>query len=1028
MCIFSSYNDRQLKKLRKILTKINDLESHYAAMTDVELKAMTPAFKAQLAEGATLTDLLPDAFAVVRETSKRVLGMRHFDVQILGGIVLHQGRIAEMATGEGKTLVSTLPAYLNALTGKGVHVVTVNDYLAKRDAEWMGKIYAFLGLTVGVVYDRMGLREKQAAYACDVVYATNHAFGFDYLRDNMAKDKSLLVQRELYYAIIDEVDSILIDEARTPLIISGPTAERTEMYLSAHRFAKTCTPDDYEIDEEKNTINLSDSGIQKAEKFFEQKAAEGAAPSGPEGAGEAADVEAVKQPVSAEVLHYVNNALRANYMMKRDVDYAVVDKKEVVLIDKSTGRLMVGRRLSNGLHQAVEMKEGLIVQNATSTLASISLQNYFRLYKKIAGMTGTAKEEEIEFRKTYGLDVVCIPTNKPVCRKDEEDVFYQTREEKIGAILRDIKACYEKGQPVLIGTTSVEKSEQLSARLKKEGVPHNVLNAINHQNEAEIVAQAGRFGQVTIATNMAGRGTDIMLGGNPDFGTRVELERGYFEVAMAPRAKDEPLLARKLKEQKEQIDALYQGLNKNDKKEFTAPFADRAKNEKEAVAMAKANLLAGFIHHFVDAAVNPFRSADELQDEVMRKYEELFEKHKQEAEADKQKVLEVGGLRVIGTERHDSRRIDNQLRGRSGRQGDVGSSIFYVSMEDDLLRIFGKKGSLFGMLDALRMKTEEGSGEMVGASRFVQMGADGQYSGRMVTNLIKRAQSKVEGYHYSMRKNVLAYDDVMNRQREIIYEERRKVLLGEDVHEEIVKMVPSVVEDSLVGLIDYGIDDENWDYDAINRELVKRFLPWGSRVVTPELARERSFRLISDAVTEAVLAFYEEKYAESKDRVLLLKEITYEVPAELLPPVPNNKKAVRRLIAIKRFFFKDPAEVEEKERNYCRTLSAIEKDALLISVDRNWQEQMVAMEELRNGIGYRALGNKDPVMCYASEGFELFDQMSDNIRKQTVYNVFDKLKAISTPEGAETMPPELREYLEEQKRKEAEKRQKKEHR
>ena len=989
MCIFSSYNDRQIKKLRKILTKINELEPHFAAMSDAELQAMTPEFKRRLAEGATLDALLPEAFAVVREAAKRRVGMRHFDVQILGGIVLHQGRIAEMATGEGKTLVSTLPAYLNALTGKGVHVVTVNDYLAKRDAEWMGKIFLFLGLSVGVAVEGMSLFDKQAAYRADILYATNHALGFDYLRDNMMTNRRTLVQRELNFAIIDEVDSILIDEARSPLIISGQPAEREQMYLAAQRFVSRLTKEDYEINEERNTIALTDKGVEKAESVFGKKTAENkpaethkpaenAAPAEGENAEATAvevqdpdDLKDAADPLNSDILHFINNALRANFMLKKDVDYAVVKGKEVVLIDESTGRLMVGRRLNNGLHQAVEAKENLEIRNETATLASISLQNFFRLYNKISGMTGTAKEEETEFKQTYALDIVQIPTNNPLRRVDQDDVILPTRQAKLDAIVADIKSCYERKQPVLVGTTSVEKSVELSERLKKEGVPHEVLNAIQNRREADIIAQAGRSEQVTIATNMAGRGTDIILGGNPDQFARMELTKEFCAIAKKPpRTDDEPLDAT-LKKIKSAVDRWYESLNKKQKREF---LGDGKTDQDKAEALEKAlyDKVDEQMGLFVGDAINPLRKeSNPVLDKIRARYEELREKHLKEAEADRPIVLAAGGLRVIGTERHDSRRIDNQLRGRSGRQGDVGSSIFYISLEDDLLRIFGKDNSLFGMVRATLTK------------------ADGALSGKMVTSMIKRAQSKVENYHYSVRKSVLAYDDVLNRQREIIYAERKKVLQSDDVHEEIVKMVPEIVAEVLAGVIDYDKDYVLWDYDKINLEIEKTFLPWGSNVVDKELASHLSFQRIVDEVSDAALAFYEKKKEESKTHVYIRRSGVVQVKDEDGKPF-----FVKRDV----YVAFDRSAVKEEVARQTVSLAWLEKSIMLNIVDRNWKEQMIAMEELRNGIQFRALGNKDPVMCYASEGFEMFDQMSDTIRKETVLSVFGNLRLIFLPE------------------------------
>ena len=829
MCIFSGANDRQVKKLRKIADKIELLAPHYASMSDEELKAMTPAFREKLANGATLDEILPDAYAVVREAAARVIGMRHFYVQLLGGIALHQGRIAEMCTGEGKTLVSTLPAYLNALSGKGMHIVTVNDYLAKRDAEWMGKVHRFLGLTVGVSVEGMSPAEKRAAYECDILYATNNALGFDYLRDNMAVNKEQMVQRGLNFAIIDEVDSILIDEARTPLIISGKGDKSSEIYLKVSRFVKTLHEEDYEKDEKEHSIRLTEEGVAKAERYF--------------AIDNLGDIE------HNDLNHHINIALKAQYMMKRDSDYIVSDQ-EIIIIDEFTGRLMIGRRYSDGLHQAIEAKEGVRIRDENKTLATITFQNFFRMYPKLSGMTGTAKTEETEFKQIYGLDVVQIPTNLPVQRKDFNDLLYKTRAGKLRAITADIKDCFERKQPVLVGTITVEKSEELSAILKKEHIPHNVLNAKNHEREAEIVAQAGRLGQVTIATNMAGRGTDIMLGGNPEYLARAALEKkGYSHEAIV-----------------------------------------------EAV---------GFN---TDVSEEALRARED--------YKALYEGYKAQTDREKAEVLEAGGLRVIGTERHESRRIDNQLRGRSGRQGDVGSSIFYISMEDDLARVFG-------------------GDRMYSVANAFNLDEDTPISMKIITRSIERAQLAVENRNYSVRKHVLAYDDVMNRQREIIYAERNKVLTGADVHEEIVKLIPTVTSEYLGGIIDYSKDYVLWDYDKINKEIEDRLLPEGTNVVTKELASGLSFAKIANTVAAAAINAYDEKEAAYKE--------------EGIP-------------------FGD-----------------FERMIMLRSVDKYWIEHIDAMDALRRGIGLRAVGQHDPVISYANEGFEMFDEMISSIRRDTVF-------------------------------------------
>ncbi|MBQ9370263.1 MAG: preprotein translocase subunit SecA [Clostridia bacterium] len=837
MCFFKSANERQIAKLTKIADKIELLAPRFASMTDEELKAMTPAFRERLTAGETLDDLLPEAFAVVREASTRVLKMRHYPVQLLGGIALHQGRIAEMCTGEGKTLVSTLPAYLNALPGKGMHIVTVNDYLAKRDAEWMGKVHRFLGLTVGVSVEGMSAEEKRAAYNCDILYATNNSLGFDYLRDNMAVNKEQMVQRGLNFAIIDEVDSILIDEARTPLIISGRGGKSSEIYTKVNGFVKTLyrgAPDGepyYETDEKENAIRLTEAGVEKAEKYF-----------GIENLG---DIE------NNELNHHITIALRAHFMMKRDRDY-IVNDHEVIIIDEFTGRLMIGRRFSDGLHQAIEAKEGVRINEENKTLATITFQNFFRMYPKLSGMTGTAKTEETEFKQIYGLDVVAIPTNAPVRRVDQNDRLYMTREGKLRAIVADIKDCYERKQPVLVGTISVERSEELSALLKRERIPHNVLNAKNHEREAEIVAQAGRLGQVTIATNMAGRGTDIMLGGNPEYLARTALEK------------------------------------KNYSHEAIVEAVGFGQDVSEEAARARAD------------------------------YETFYKDYKVETDKEKELVLAQGGLRVIGTERHESRRIDNQLRGRSGRQGDIGSSIFYLSMEDDLVKVFGGD-RMFSIANAMHFD-EDTPIEM-----------------KILTNSIARAQMNVENRNYSVRKHVLAYDDVMNRQREIIYAERNKVLTGADVHEEIVKMIPSVVGEYVASVIDYGTDYVLWDYDRINKALEDRVVPEGSNVVTKELASGLNLAKIVDAVTTVAVNAYDEK--------------------------------------------------EDAYKAQGIDFGDFERATMLRVVDSKWMEHIDAMDALRKGIGLRAVGQRDPVISYANEGFEMFDEMIAAIQRDIVFMV-----------------------------------------
>ena len=715
MGIFTSSNERQVKKLRKIADIIESLSDKFKAMTDDELKGMTSVFRERLKNGETLDDILPEAFATVREASERVLGMRHFYVQLLGGIVLHQGRIAEMRTGEGKTLVATLPAYLNAIEGKGMHVITVNEYLATRDSEWMGKLYNFLGLTVSVNLSGLSTEEKKKVYSADIVYGTNNEFGFDYLRDNLATQKENKVQRGLKYAIVDEVDSILIDEARTPLIISGPSGKPTDLYVQANRFAKTLKPDDYIVEEKERTVRLTDSGVEKAERFF--------------GIDNLSDYE------NSEINDHIYQAIRAHFTMKRDVNY-IVNNGEVLIVDEFTGRIMVGRRYSEGLHQAIEAKENVKIQNENRTVATITFQNYFRMYEKLSGMTGTAMTEEEEFRGIYGLDVVELPTNKPMQRVDENDVLYVTKEKKIEAIINDISQTHAKGQPVLVGTSSVEKSEELSKRLVRKGLRHNVLNAKKHAQEAEIIAQAGKLGAITISTNMAGRGTDIMLGGNPGHLAEKDMER------------------------------------------------------------------EGFSHELIVASTSVIQTEDEEILNARKRYKELYLKHKEITDKEKEKVIEVGGLRIIGTERHESRRIDNQLRGRSGRQGDPGSSVFYLSMEDDLLRIFGGD----------KMK------RIATAFHFDE---DYPIKLKIMSNQIESSQKRRESANYSMRKHVLSYDDVMNAQRLLMYKERDKVLDGEDIHDQISDMLVDYVDEKMREVLSFD------NVDEMNAELERYIFPQG---------------------------------------------------------------------------------------------------------------------------------------------------------------------------------------------------------
>lgn len=828
--ITGSDNRKHLKRLEAIALKVDELEDEYRNLSEDELRGKTAEFKRRLKENyETLDDILPEAFATVREASARVLGMRHFHVQILGGITLHQGRISEMRTGEGKTLVSTLPAYLNALTGEGVHIVTVNDYLAKRDAEWMGKVHRYLGLTVGVAISGMTPEAKRAAYNCDITYATNNELGFDYLRDNMVIYKEEMVQRKLSYAIIDEVDSILIDEARTPLIISGRGEKSSDLYIRANQFVKReIKEDDYEIDEKKKAINLTESGSIKAETFF--------------GIENLADIE------NSDIAHHVNNALRAHKIMKRDSDYIVSDG-EVVIVDEFTGRLMVGRRYSDGLHQAIEAKENVTIRNENKTLATITFQNYFRLYDKLAGMTGTAKTEETEFKGIYGLDVVEIPTNVPSQRVDENDVIYTTVNGKLKAVIEDIKECTERGQPVLVGTTNVEKSEELSRLLSGQRINHSVLNAKNHEKEAEIIAQAGRVSAVTIATNMAGRGTDILLGGNPEY---------LAKKRMRDLGVDERLISAS-----------------------TAYF-----NTDDADILA-----------------------------ARAQYKKFYEEYKAEADQEKEKVIAVGGLRIIGTERHESRRIDNQLRGRAGRQGDIGSSIFYLSMEDDLLRLFGGD----------RMKR---------IAEMFKADEDTPFSMKLLTRQIANAQRNVEGRNYSIRKQVLEYDNVMNTQRTIIYKERNKVLQGESVHEQIDEMMHNQIENIVDTYTDPKVDWNEWDYENLNKEIERKLIPGDTTFLTDERMENWALEEIKEQIYTAMQTYYTQKIDNAKELGVDFEEI--------------------------------------------------ERVILLKVVDKQWMDHIDAMDALRRGIGLKAYGQQDPVIAYKQEGFAMFDDMIDRIHEETV--------------------------------------------
>jgi len=835
-------NNRSIKKLEKQASKIEALADKYKAMSDDELKNQTAILKERFAAGETLDDLLYDAYAVVRESATRVLNMRHFHVQLLGGIVLHQGRIAEMCTGEGKTLVSTLPAYLNAISGKPVHVVTVNEYLAKRDAEWMGKVHRFLGLSVGYIYTGQDQADKKKAYECDITYGTNSEFGFDYLRDNMCTTVEERVQRGLDFAVVDEVDSILIDEARTPLIISGPSGESSDQYVTAAKFAKTLKTDDVDIDEKQKTIHLTETGVSKAERYYR--------------IGNLSDIE------NTEINHNINNAIRARFLMNLDEDYIVRDG-EVLIVDEFTGRIMVGRRYSNGLHQAIEAKEGVKIQGENKTFATVTFQNFFKLYKKISGMTGTAKTEESEFREIYGLDVVTIPTNLKSRRVDENDVFFFSNEAKMNAICEDIKRNHEEGRPVLVGTLSVAKSEELAKRLVRFGIKHNVLNAKNHLKEAEIIAQAGRTGAVTIATNMAGRGTDILLGGNSEFMAKQELKK------------------------------------------------------------------AGFEEHDIDIAASFFPVENEEQQRAREKYFEVKKKFDEDVKQEKARVVELGGLRIIGTERHESRRIDNQLRGRAGRQGDPGSSVFYISADDDLARVFGSE----------RLKR---------MAEMFKLDADTSINWKFFSRSIENAQKRVEGNNYSIRKNVVEYDNVLNHQREEVYKERNKIISGESMHEKILSMIGDVVEEVVQDFSGFSKPEEV-DLEAYNAELEKRLLEPETNFMTLEIISDYTSEEIAAAITKRAVARYE----------------------------------LRK------------AEYEKEGVNF----EAVERDVLLRILDRKWIDHIDDMDNLRTGIGLRGYGNKNPIQVYQAEGFDMFDNMISSVRRDVAnFMLGIKIKIGITPE------------------------------
>ena len=832
--IFGDLNAKEVKKVEKIVDVIESYDEQMQQLSDDELRAKTDEFKGRLAEGETLDDILPEAFAVCREAAWRSLGMKHFRVQLIGGVVLHQGRISEMKTGEGKTLVATLPAYLNALDGHGVHVVTVNDYLAKRDAEWMGKLYTFLGLKVGCVIHAVEGPARHEQYMADITYGTNNEFGFDYLRDNMVTYKEDLTQRELNYAIVDEVDSILIDEARTPLIISGRGVDSSVMYRNANTFVKTLTAEEeYKVEEKDNQVSLTDEGVKLCEDYFK--------------------IDNFSDPDNMELNHYVHQALRANYLMKRDVDYIVKDG-EILIVDEFTGRLMYGRRFSNGLHQAIEAKEGVRVRSESKTLATITLQNYFRMYNKLAGMTGTAKTEEDEFRDIYNMDVVVIPTNKPVIREDREDSVYAHQKAKYKAIVNRVVEAHQTGQPVLVGTISIEISELISDMLKKRGVRHNVLNAKHHEQEAEIVAEAGRLGAVTIATNMAGRGTDIILGGNPEFEARKQMRKeGYTP---------------------EQI-SFATGFEKSDDQELL---------------------------------------------EAREHFHALHEQIKAERAPEQQKVRELGGLCIVGTERHESRRIDNQLRGRSGRQGDPGNTQFFIALEDDLMRLFGGE-------------------RMQGVLARVGMDEDEPLEAGMLSRSIEGAQKKVEGKNFGIRKYVLQYDNVMNKQREIIYDQRRMVLDGEDVSGYIKNMTYELIDGTIDPVLMESKYSEEWDMQRI-----------------------------IDGLSQITPAFRD----RFKPDEGYLKGLSEE----------QLKEDIRQIFDT--LYDEKEAEIGSEQ------MREVERMILLRVVDNRWMDHIDAMDQLKDGIGLRGIGQQDPAVAYAQEGFAMFDEMVADIREETVkfcYNV-----------------------------------------
>ncbi len=855
--VFGTYSDREIKRIRPIAQKVEALEETYKAMSGSQLRGMTAQLQERLANGATLDDVLPDAFAVCREASDRVLGMRHFPVQIIGGIVLHQGRIAEMKTGEGKTLVATLPAYLNALTNKGVHIVTVNDYLAKRDSEWMGKVYRYLGLDVGLVVHGLDNTQRRNAYAAHITYGTNNELGFDYLRDNMVIYKTDKVQRGFNYAIVDEVDSILVDEARTPLIISGAGDKSTGLYEIADKFAASLTitrvkevddkadsdeniSGDVIVDEKARSATLSKEGVKKAEKYF--------------------NLENLMDAENMTLQHHINQAIKARGIMQRDVDYVVKDD-QVIIVDEFTGRLMMGRRYNEGLHQAIEAKEKVKVERESKTLATITFQNYFRMYNKLSGMTGTAQTEEAEFREIYKLDVIEIPTNRPVSRKDMSDVVYKNEKGKFAAVIDQIVEAHGHGQPTLVGTISIEKSEELSQALKRRGIPHEVLNAKYHEKEAEIVAQAGKLGAVTIATNMAGRGTDIVLGGNAEYMAKAQMRKEGFS------------------------------------EELIAEGNSHSDTEDQTILEAR------------------------------KRFQELEGKYKAEIAEEAQKVRDAGGLFIIGTERHESRRIDNQLRGRAGRQGDPGTTRFFLSLEDDLMRLFGGE-RIQGMMETLKIDE------------------DMPIENGLLTGSIESAQRKVEGRNFGIRKNVLQFDDVMNRQREIIYNQRDKVLDGEDISESIQKMLEEVIDNAIEQYLGHVESQDDWNLEGLR----EHFAGWITDENSLHYDKEQLSLLDPDTVKDTLKEMAREKYT---------------------------------------------AREAQFGTDFMREM---ERVVLLKNVDAKWMDHIDAMSELKQGIYLRSYGQKDPVIEYRMEGFEMFDAMIASIREDTLRFLY--LFQVRKPEDA----------------------------